>query len=245
MGGDVGALILRLRPGRSTCGGPAGRRSVLGAVAGACRVPLSGDGDLLARNLGIPRRAGRALDVAIGGRCRVLDVGIMGDELFVGMAGIGFDAAMVGAASVALKRRIGWPAYVVSGIQQMRRSPVGVTVRLDDEAPLTRRARGVVVGNVGRLQGGARLFPSADPGDGQLDVAVLSPVGLTGWLRLISELMLGVGGGNRVVERFRARRVEVSTSRPQTFEVDGDAVDEVTAARIAVEPQALRVMVSS
>ena len=92
------------------CGGDGSVRAVAAALAGT-GVPLgvlpTGTGNLLARNLGIPRDLEAAVDVALGGRERTLDLGAVGDRRFVVMAGVGFDAAMIADAPAALKDRLG------------------------------------------------------------------------------------------------------------------------------------------
>jgi diacylglycerol kinase (ATP) len=52
---------------------------------------------------------------------------------------------------------------------------------------VSRWASGVIVGNVGSLQGNVRLLPDAAPDDGLLDVAVLAA---SGWLRLAADVLL-------------------------------------------------------
>ena len=41
--------------------------------------------------------------------------------------------------------------------------------------------RSVVIGNVGRLQGGMELLPDAEADDGEIDSVLLSPEGIVGW----------------------------------------------------------------
>ncbi len=66
-----------------------------------------GTGNLLARNLGLPLSLDQALTVALTGSDRRLDVGMANGRPFVVMAGIGFDAEMLGGASEELKTRVG------------------------------------------------------------------------------------------------------------------------------------------
>src|SRR5689334_24821567 len=76
---------------------------------------------------------------------------------FVVMAGLGFDAKMLGDSSEPLKKRFGWAAYVLSAVRHLRDRPVRVSLVADGGAPLRLRASAVIVGNVGWLQGGIRL----------------------------------------------------------------------------------------
>ena len=198
------------------------------ALAGTS-VPLAvlpmGTGNLLAVNLGLPDELEAALEVALHGDRRRIDVGAAGDDRFVVMSGIGFDAAMLRGADPALKARIGALAYVLSGLRQLRRRPTEFRIRLDGLPPISRIGQGVLVGNLGKLQGGIEVLPGADPDDGLLDVAVLETRRLGDWPRLAGRVLLGRGDrrDGPPLELFRARRVEIDCGQPQPVEHDGEA----------------------
>src|SRR5918911_419642 len=156
-----------------------GDGTVRAAVQGLAHtgVPLGilpyGTGNLLARNLGIPQEEDAALDVALTGADRTIDLGRLEDgTAFAVMAGTGFDARMMREAPEGLKNVLGWPAYIVGGARGLRRSRVHVRVRLDEDERRDDVVRTVLVGNVGRLQAGLQLLPDAAPDDGALDVAL-------------------------------------------------------------------------
>ena len=130
------------------------------------------------------------------------------------MAGMGFDAHMLDATSETAKARIGWPAYVLGALKHLKDRPLRVTIRIDDGEPMRRRARSVLIANVGRLQGGVRLLSEAEPDDGVLDVAVLTPRTLRNWAALGWGLIRRT---NRVpsMEVFRGAKVEVISNRRQ------------------------------
>ena len=169
------------------CGGDGTIMACLGALSGT-DVPVAllplGTGNLLARNLGVPIELDDALAVAVDGEDRRIDLGRVGDQPFAVMAGIGFDAAMMADASEGMKQLAGWPAYVVSGLRHLRDPVMRVQLRIDGGPPLRRSARTVLVGNVGRLQGGLELLPDAAADDGLLDVVVVAPRTLRDWIRL-------------------------------------------------------------
>jgi diacylglycerol kinase family enzyme len=198
----------------------------------------SGTGNLLAANLGLSSDVKAAVAVATHGVRRRIDVGVVGDRCFTVMAGMGFDAQMLDATPEGLKKRLGWPAYVVAALKHLRHRPMRVRIRLDGGAPIRRRARTVLVANVGRLQGGIPLLPDAEPDDGYLDVAVLSPHHLGHWL----SLSWGVLRRRPVVPRmetFRATRVEVTSDREQPRELDGDVIEPGRALSVSIKPGAL------
>jgi YegS/Rv2252/BmrU family lipid kinase len=190
----------------------------------ALAVLPAGTGNLLAANLGLESDVRKAVDVAIHGERRRIDVGAVGDRCFTVMAGMGFDAQMLDATPEKLKKHIGWPAYAVAGFKHLGNRPMRIRLRLDGGEPKRRRAKAVLIGNVGRLQGGIPLLPDALPDDGWLDVAVLTPQSLGHW----AALAWGVIRRRRTVSRmetFRARKIEIVSARTEPRELDGDVIE--------------------
>jgi YegS/Rv2252/BmrU family lipid kinase len=207
-----------------------GDGTVMACVTGLAGtdVPLAvlpgGTGNLLATNFDIPADLEAAVDVALHGDRVRLDVAAMDDDRFVVMGGIGFDAAMLRDADPKLKERLGAVAYVLSGFKHLRRRATRFRLRLDDRG-IDRTGQGVLVGNLGRLQGGLPVMPDARPDDGLLDVAVLQTRTVADWLALAVRVLLRRRRKDPQLELFQARRVEVSCDRPQPVERDGDPLD--------------------
>jgi hypothetical protein len=126
------------------------------ALAGS-EVPLAvlplGTGNLVAANFDLPTDLDQALEIVLACRRRRIDLGAIGDGRFVIAAGMGFDAAMLRDASHTLKARIGPLAYVWSALRNLRRPRASYRLRLDGGEELTRRAQGVLVANLGKIQG--------------------------------------------------------------------------------------------
>jgi diacylglycerol kinase family enzyme len=201
-------------------------------------IPL-GTGNLLAANLGLPAGIADAVAVATGGDRTHLDVGVVEDRCFTVMAGMGFDAQLLHDAPAALKARIGWAAYIVAALRHLCGRPMVVDIVLDGAAPVARRARSVLVANVGRLQGGVPLLPAARPDDGLLDVAVLMPPRRRDWLPLAWALARHRPTAP-VLKTFHAEKVEIISGRVQPREVDGDVIAASHTLSATVWPAALR-----
>lgn len=222
------------------CGGDGTVMSAVSALVGtevSMAVLPAGTGNLLAANLGLSSDLAAGLAVALQGGLRRLDVGVVEGRHFAVMAGMGFDAHMLDATSDTAKARIGWPAYVLGAMKHLKDRPMRVTVRIDGATPMRRRARSVLVANVGRLQGGVRLLSEANPADGVLDVAILTPNTLRKWVALGWGLMRR---NNRVssMEVFRGARIEVISDRLQPRQLDGDLIEASDRLIVEVTPQA-------
>ena len=229
------------------CGGDGTVMAAVTAMAG-CDVPLAvlpaGTGNLLARNLDLPLNdEEEALKIGIDGRTIQLDVGAVDDRKFAVMAGLGFDAAMMRDAPEGLKKAVGWPAYLVSATKHLRERGIRITLTIDEETPEVRRVRTVIVGNVGKLQGGIPLLPDAKPDDGLLDVVLIAPRHLADWVRVAARVVRRADVPDRKMERFRGHHIKIEAERSQPRQLDGDVIENGRTLDIHVEAGALMVRV--
>jgi YegS/Rv2252/BmrU family lipid kinase len=220
------------------CGGDGTVTACAEGVAGS-GVPLGilplGTGNLLARNLGLPLDLDAALVAALTGTDRRLDAGSANGHTFVVMAGLGFDAKMLGESSESLKKRLGWLAYVLSALRHLRDRPVRVSLVADDGPPMRVRASAVIVGNVGWLQGGIRLLPDAAPDDGTLDGVVLTARGWAGWIRLAARVLLRRPADGQMTT-LQFRNLTVTADREQPWELDGEVMGGTRRLMITTQP---------
>ena len=251
--GGLGAARRAVAGGASLVFAAGGDGTVRACAQGVARtgVPLAivplGTANLTARALRIPPQAARAVEAGFRGRDRRIDLASAdGDGIeqrigFTAMAGIGLDAAVVGAARAPHKRRLGWLAYAVAGLAHLRLPPCDFTVRLDDGELLRRRARCVVVGNVGLLPGGFWLLPEARCDDGRLDVGILAPAGALGWPRVAGRILARSRHQDRELERFQARHVTISAGADLPRQIDGEVFAPGRTLTVSVCPGALTI----
>ncbi|MDF2444470.1 MAG: diacylglycerol kinase, partial [Subtercola sp.] len=158
-----------------------------------------------------------------------------------------------------LKAKAGWAAYVRAIVTSLR-DPNELHLRFRrDGGPVVReKANTLIIGNCGSLPANILLMPDAVVDDGVLDLLVMRPGGVLGWLRIWAK----VAWVNGVVRRTRLGRalvgehrndheLEYSTvktftarlSRPEEIELDGDGFGQATAFNAWVEPGTLDVRV--
>ena len=213
-------------------GGDGTIRAVCEELAGT-GVPVgivpAGTGNLLARNLGIPLYLRSAVDVGLNGQDRAIDmVEVGGDQMedatFLVMAGMGFDAAIMEGVNEDIKARLGWLAYVLSGLRSLMFPAIRVEVSIDGGEFTKHRARTIVVGNVGTLQGGMPLLPDAAIDDGQLDVVLLYPRWFLSWVPLAARVLTKNKRTDELITRMTGREVVVRAAVDAPRQLDGDLI---------------------
>ncbi|MDF2144973.1 diacylglycerol kinase family protein [Knoellia sp. p5-6-4] len=241
-------------------GGDGTVRAVAEALVGS-ETPMGllpgGTGNLLARNLDLPVDSLEdAVRVALTGQNKRVDVGrltvdVSGEHerpechIFLVMAGLGFDAAIMAGAPEKLKAKVGWPAYVVSGFRNLRGPQFKVRVKTAEGDEFSRRTRTVVIGNCGKLLGGLVLMPEAEVDDGRIDLVALSPQGIVGWAAVAARLASRRRRGHPRVDHYTTTEVQVRADRPQEVQLDGDPIGEARAISAEVLPSSLIVRVGA
>lgn len=213
-----------------------------------CAIIPIGTGNLLARNLGVPLDTEGALQLALTGSPRTIDaasVTVDHDAAsttgFTGMAGVGFDAAMMRDTDERIKKVAGNVAYVMAFTKHLGTRPRRVRVRVDDGPIMQRRAVLMLIGNTSQLQGGIELFPDAVPDDGELNMLLAAPTSLTKWARLVRAVLRRRRRGSGV-EYLSGRKFVLDLDEPMVWELDGDAEGEGRHFEFTVNPGALRVI---
>ena len=208
----------------------------------------AGTGNLLARNLDLPLEEVEAIEVALGGQVRQVDlvkitVDDRAPEHFAVMAGIGIDAVIMGETDEGLKDKVGSAAYFVAAAKALGRLPVRMTVQLDGSRSIRRHAMLCVIGNVGTLRGNLTLIPGASPDDGLLDLYIASPRRFRHWAKLALRLLTRRPKKDDQVDQHTGKRVRIMINGKDNYQLDGDVVGESTILDAEIQPGALAICV--
>jgi len=209
-------------------------------------LPL-GTVNVFAREMQIPLRLESAWAMLRRGHDRTIDLGRV-DYLeegqpawryFVQLAGAGLDARAVELVSWKLKTHAGPLAYVVAGIQALTETQPRIRVTADGKE----YAGELVLFGNGRYYGGAfEFFLGASLSDGLLDARIVPSVSTAAMVRLVPGLLFRRKLAAQHATALRAKRMELTSEPPASFELDGEWVGNLPAT-FSVEPKKLRVVV--
>jgi len=220
-------------------------------VAGAARdakIPIGiipgGSTNITARELGIPTNTFLAARLLFENHAiRTIDAGVCGDRIFLHMAGAGVDSLLFDLTSPALKRKIGWMAYLPAAFEALRRPLSSFTIQLEDTRIEGVRSPLVLVANgpsiiAPMLQLDARIRSD----DGYLDVLVVTATRPAELARVLARMAMRQMSGSPFVQAFKTREVEISAKPAIAVQLDGD-VFGTTPARFTIDPGSVRIVV--
>jgi len=223
-----------------------------GAVAEVA-VIARGTGWDFVRTYGIPRRLEDAVEVALHGQTRTIDLGRAryrswdgsdGDSLFANIASAGMSGAIAKRANESSKALGGKASYLwatLAVFSRWRNDEVHVTV---DGEQRRGAMHDVVVANGRYFGGGMKICPEAEPDDGLFDVLLIGDLTKRDLLLTLPKTYRGRHLPHPKAEVLRGAAVEVATREPVPVELDGEQPG-TTPARFEVVPQALRLRVPS
>jgi YegS/Rv2252/BmrU family lipid kinase len=219
--------------------------SALAFTPASIAIIPSGSGNGLSREVGIPFDPKLAFDIALGGRERVIDAGEIEGRLFFNLAGVGLDARIAHQfAATGLSRR-GFVRYLeIAASEIFHRSQHDYVIATDGQSRRT-RALLVAIANGRQYGNGALIAPDARIDDGLLDVTVVDDRSPWGVLRHAPKLFRGRLADVPGVTMWVATRVEITSTEPLIYHVDGEPCEGGLSVSARIRPGALRVRVGN
>ncbi|MDH4101916.1 MAG: diacylglycerol kinase family lipid kinase [Thermoleophilia bacterium] len=203
------------------------------------------------RTYGIPRDLDAAIDIALNGDVREIDLGLVsyrtwagadGRAYFANVASAGISGAIAQRANEASKALGGKISYYWATLAVFVRWQTGdMRVSVDDEIRGGKMID-VVVANGRYLGGGMMMCPDAEPDDGQLDVLLIGDVTKRDLLFVLPKTYRGRHLPHPRLEILRGQVITVDADEPLPVELDGEQPG-TTPARFEVVPGALRLRI--
>jgi YegS/Rv2252/BmrU family lipid kinase len=200
----------------------------------------AGRGNDFARVLGVPSVPHEAVQLALRGAERLVDVGFVNDRPFLGIASLGIDSDVQDIANASRVVR-GQLVYVYGALRALagwRHASFEVDI---DGRRHEVTGFSVAVANSGVFGGGMRLLPHARIDDGRLDVMFTAQGPKLRYLANLPRVFSGRHLEDRLVSVSAGERIDVRADRPFTVYADGDPIAELPVT-VTVRPRCLRVV---
>ena len=236
-------------------GGDGSVNEVVNGIADAHGVELAviprGTGWDFVRTFDIPRDVDAAVDVALTGPVREIDLGAVtyrtwgGEEarsVFANVASAGISGAIAQRANESSKALGGKVSYYWATLAVFFGWQTGeMRVTVDGESRSGRMIDAVVC-NGRYLGGGMMMCPDAEPDDGVFDVLLIGDVTKRDLLLVLPKTYKGNHLPHPRLELLRGKVVTVESAEPLPIELDGEQPG-TTPARFEVLSRALRLRV--
>jgi len=208
--------------------GLAGTSCALGVI------PL-GSGNDLAGTLGIPPDVDAAVERAVSGEIRRIDLARVGETYSVSYAGVGFDSEVTRYAN-EMKILRGPLIYFYAVIHTLVTFVPPRMRIVHDAGEFEGRVMFTVVSNLPRFGGGMKIAPEASIDDGLLDLVIVKEVPKPVLLSIFPKVYNGRHVGHPAVQIVRTRRAEITIDRTMTMYGGGEPLRVVEAGEpVAVE----------
>ncbi|MDA1050986.1 MAG: diacylglycerol kinase family protein [Planctomycetota bacterium] len=192
-------------------------------------LPL-GTENLLSKHLQMKGDPDEVCRTICAGSAAKFDAGRAGDQIFLIMAGCGFDAEVVRRLHNERTGHIHHLSYakpIWDSIQNYDYPELRVHCEIpasDSRAARTETitARWAFVVNLPRYAGGLRIAPHASGNDGLLDVCTFKDGSLWSGLRYLSGVLLGQHASWDDCVNVRASRIRIESDEPVPLQLDGD-----------------------
>jgi YegS/Rv2252/BmrU family lipid kinase len=241
VGGD--GTVHEVVNGMVSDGGPLAADAVLGVVA-------AGSGSDFVRSFGLPSDVVRAAQRLAGDRVQPIDVGTVTctdqgaarTRCFVNIAQAGLGGAVVAkAAGLKAGRLLGGARYAAAFWLALPRFRPA-TVKLDaDSHSHAWRAFNVVVANCRFYGGGMQISPNSDPGDGLLDILVMTGPKSDSFT-IVPQVYKGAHLPHRNIAELRAAQLSIEADEDFPVEADGELLG-TTPASFGIIPSCIRLKV--
>jgi len=201
----------------------------------------AGTGNDLRHALSVPKDPKSALDIIFAGNTKRIDIGLLNDKkCFLNIVGTGFDVDVINNTNKVRRFITGSGAYyigIVLSIFKYKNTQLEITM---DGNTIKRTALLIAVANGACYGGGLFVNPKADLTNGKFSVIVINRIAKHRILLELPKLQKAHPEKVKELERFSCSEVAIKSSKPRTFNVDGDLYGQ-TPMNIKIKSKALNV----
>lgn len=199
----------------------------------------TGSGNGFARSLGVPLQIEKAVQVCLNPREQLIDVGVLNEKYFFGIAGLGLDAA-IGASFQHFGVRGPIPYFYIGLREFFMFKYEEIQIDINDKSfsvlPLL-----ITVANTSQYGNGAIIAPMAKYNDGMLDLCVIRKFPCYHSVFQLPRLFSGTIDRFKYFDHYRAEKIRITRSGPGYFHTDGEPHRGGEVLELSIKKKALKI----
>lgn len=198
----------------------------------------AGSANGMAKELGIPIDAEKALEIITQGNIKKIDLIRINKELCIHLSDIGFNAFVVKTFETFNKR--GMWSYIKAAFRVLlRHRHMEVTIAGDNQI-VKRNAAMVVIANATKYGTGAVINPNGKLDDGLFEIIVIKKISFS---EIIKMMITHKDFDPRKTELFTTSEVEMRSKHHVHFQVDGEYLGKIYSLKAECLPGVLQMIV--
>ncbi|HTE24515.1 diacylglycerol/lipid kinase family protein [Flavitalea sp.] len=233
--------IGQFAPDRVIAAGGDGTVKMAAEVILGKNIPLgiipAGSANGMAKELEIPMEPAAAIELAVTGEPKPLDLIFINEEYCIHLSDIGLNARMLEHFEQFETR--GFIGYARALLKMLGRHQF---MRLNLQANnrvYKRKVVMAVIANASQYGTGAKINPTGNPSDGEFEVVLVRRLGL---IELLKMILTGKPLDKNKTEVIKCKRMKLTATRPYPFQVDGESREMQKEINAVIEPGALQVI---
>ncbi|UII23560.1 diacylglycerol/lipid kinase family protein [Fulvivirga ligni] len=205
-------------------------------------IPM-GSGNGLARHLGVPLSPKGAIMLLNQQTSMKIDTIRLNKDIFVNVAGVGFDAHIASLFAESKKR--GFFSYGMLALQEILRfQSTDFKLTIDGEEKFEKAPFLVSIANSSQYGNNAHIAPGAEISDGLMDICVMRKVPLWYYPTLVFHLFNGTLTRSRYYKTWQGKAAHIhllESEKNKNIHLDGDPYQLKDDIELEVNPLSLRV----
>lgn len=206
---------------------------LVAAKTGCLGIIPAGTGNDIAKGFGWSKDIEAAIDRLLANRQRAIDVGWANDHVFINIASIGFDAAVVAAADQIKKvfsSKLSYYLGLVKAFFTYRNLPATIS---DGGHAVDRNLLLIAVANGRFYGGGFEICPDALWDDGLFDVCIVHDLSKPRFLRFFPSILSGTHMKyTENVDMAKKKGIDVQVKHDFILNLDGELIPQPAGTKV-------------
>jgi len=199
-----------------------------------------GSGNGVARSLNIPISTRECLQFLLNPKMTTIDIGMINEKYFVGVAGVGYDA-LVGEKFQSFGVRGPIPYFFIGVNEFLKYHNQTYCIEIDGQN-LEKKALVIAFANTKQYGNGAIISPNSNPKDGELDVCIIEPLSYIQAMQHASMLFKGNIDSSPLYFHKRCKSVKIfSKNTEMHVHRDGEPDKPIQSIDVRIVENALHV----